>query len=366
MRRSAALGRTLLAALFRSGRAAGYIGLTPSYSTHNLGDSAMLGIFERELAPVRLFPSMKYRRVERRAWKAACRRSFSACILGGGTLLFWRHFYDYLSEALDAGVPCYVLGTGVNSPEFWRKHSPAFLFSPERSVEALRACRFVGVRGPLSQRILREAGLEGAEVVGDPCLLLARREPAGITSGPPALGVNWGTGRGSVWGGDERKPAAELARAARILVEKGWRLRIYCVWPDDRRAVEEFTAMLPDDSFSRADYYLRAEAFMDDVARCSAFVGLKLHATALALGAGVPSVMLGYRPKCLDFMDSVGLGEHIVRLDQLRAGDLAARVRALRERGGEQHEVFTTNAGKLGTAFRDALASVKREVCRDD
>ena len=122
--RAMALGRTALASFLGRGTAAGYMGYVGGYSTRNVGDSAMLPIFSRELAPVRLFPSMLYRKVEHRVWGMACRRTFSGAILGGGTLVFSDHLYEYLARALDAGIPCYVLGTGVRNPEFWRQHRP--------------------------------------------------------------------------------------------------------------------------------------------------------------------------------------------------------------------------------------------------
>ncbi len=362
LRRSALLGRNLLAALRGGKRGVGYIGLVPDVGIHNLGDAIMLSVFEREMAPARLYPSMLYRSIEHRVWRAACRRTFSACILGGGTLLFWRHFYDYLSEALDAGVPCYVLGTGVNSPEFWREYDPAFLFSPERSVEALRACRFVGVRGPLSQRILQEAGLEGAEVVGDPALLLAGDGPPPAPAEERVLGVNIGTSWDNVWGGDEERPMAEVAAAANALATEGWSVRFYCVWPEDRPAVEKVRARVSAGNVSVAEHYLSAEDFMADVGRCSAFVGMKLHATALALCAGVPSLMIDYRPKCLDFMASLGLEDLTIRLDEIEATPLARMLSSLPERRVEIHERYWPRLLAMKTALRERLAMVKGEL----
>jgi polysaccharide pyruvyl transferase WcaK-like protein len=45
----------------------------------------------------------------------------------------------------------------------------------------------------------------------------------------------------------------------------------------------------------------------------SAFIGMKLHSVILAMCAHVPSIMLEYRPKALDFMASVGLEQFNVR-----------------------------------------------------
>ena len=56
LRRARVLGRTALASILGRRSAAGYIGWVREYSTDNLGDSAMLPVFARELAPIRLFP----------------------------------------------------------------------------------------------------------------------------------------------------------------------------------------------------------------------------------------------------------------------------------------------------------------------
>lgn len=390
MRRGLVLTSTLWTALRRDRGTAGYLGLVPRYNSHNLGDALMMPLFARELAPVRLYHMMQFRPVEHRAWRLACRRAFSACILGGGTLVFWRPFLDYLSIALDAGVPCFVLGTGVLDPEFWGEHGPALIASRDQWIQALKACRFVGVRGEASRRILADLGVEGVEVVGDPCLLLAssvgpvpgtgageescttplacsRRvctvppppENSHSATAPPVLGLNWGTSGNKVWGGDERRPMEELARAAGLLVQQGWRLRVYCVWPNDREAVKAFCALLPAGSWTRAEHFLSAEEFMGDVAGCTAFAGMKLHSTALALCAGVPSVMLEYRPKGREFMASVGLEDLSVRLDALDGRALADMLGALARGWAGRRAGFLAKAAELTARLRRGMAMVR-------
>ena len=43
--------------------------------------------------------------------------------------------------------------------------------------------------------------------------------------------------------------------------------------------------------------------------------------------------MIEYRPKCRDFMDSVGLEEYVVRTDKMSVDVLKDRMTALLERG---------------------------------
>jgi len=49
------------------------------------------------------------------------------------------------------------------------------------------------------------------------------------------------------------------------------------------------------------------------------FIGLKLHSVILATCAFVPSIMLEYQPKCLDYMLSINQRENCYRTDKLYA-----------------------------------------------
>ena len=49
---------------------------------------------------------------------------------------------------------------------------------------------------------------------------------------------------------------------------------------------------------------------------------MKLHSVVLANCSYVPSVMLEYRPKCSDYMSSVGQEKYNIRTDQFRAKDV--------------------------------------------
>jgi len=323
----------------------------------------MLPIFARELAPLRLHHSMMYRPIEHSVWKWACRRAFRACILGGGTLVFWQAFLDYFRVALDAGVPCYVLGTGVLDPDFWDRRQPEFVAGRSQWKDALNSCRFVGVRGEASRQTLSELGVRNVSVVGDPSLLLAG---SGLSRTcvhtPPVLGLNWGTAYGVLWGDDEVEPRRALATAATHLANNGWRLRIYCVWPNDRKAVDDFTALLPARSWSLAEHYLCARDFIRDVSGCTVFAGMKLHSTALALCANVPSIMLAYRPKCEEFMRSVGLEELCVRVDTLSGKALASTLLETAERWPALRSTFMTATDALQGSLRSAMAMVTEQA----
>lgn len=331
----------------------GYIGLA---GWRNLGDEAMFAALRGALMPSRLFPIMGPRSIERRAWSLACRRAFTGCVLGGGTMIFSENAYEYLARALDAGLPCWALGTGVRNPAFWTQYGPDRLFSPDKWVQALKACRFVGVRGPLSTRYLEEAGLPGVEAVGDPVLLLA--DPALSAPGRGrVLGVNWGGSGGFVWGRDEEKPRRELAESIRTLVAQGWQVRLFCVWSGDCSAVRRLQAELGLPPSAVTHEHTSPERYMRATAGCSVFVGMKLHAVALAILAGVPSIMIEYRPKCRDFMASLGLEAACVRVDEFEAERLAGEVN--RKHGSV---VDRARQMKLQGRLRSAAEGIRAEV----
>jgi polysaccharide pyruvyl transferase WcaK-like protein len=54
---------------------------------------------------------------------------------------------------------------------------------------------------------------------------------------------------------------------------------------------------------------------------------MKLHATVLATCALTPSIMLEYRPKCRDYMQSIGQDRFTFKTDSLRAGEIWEIVR---------------------------------------
>ena len=54
----------------------------------------------------------------------------------------------------------------------------------------------------------------------------------------------------------------------------------------------------------------------------STFVGMKLHAVALATCAYVPSIMLEYQPKCRDYMQAIGQDTATIRTDCFKAEEV--------------------------------------------
>jgi len=283
----------------------------------NLGDEALLAA-ARELIPSRRPVLPVSRRVRPDLLRLLPRPR--TALLAGGTLIngapAWLELFGRCQTRCDDSL---IFGSGVQDTRFAQGRADV----QDRRQEwlpVLRRCRYVGVRGPMSAELLAAAGYEDAEILGDPVLVFA--DPSLARSAEEAargvLGLNLGQAGGLQWG-DEEEVCEQMTELARLARQQGWKVVWYVVWTGDRditRAAAEASGTADD----IREYTLDHEAFMQDVARCDTFVGIKLHAVVLACCALVPSLMIEYRPKCRDFMTSIGRQDASVRADEFVAG----------------------------------------------
>jgi polysaccharide pyruvyl transferase WcaK-like protein len=277
----------------------------------NLGDEALWYAYEK------LFPSHKLVHFDGgKLSGAVCRLPrLAGGLLGGGTLIAQKR--DWLTLATQfaaSGQPLFIFGTGVEEPSFWPGDTTVQDWLP-----LLAKCRFIGVRGPISAQMLAAAGVKNVEVVGDPVIAYALDEVSREVE-TNSIGLNIGTSDGRIWG-DEKRVASEVASLARRAKSAGWNVHWYVVWPKDL----EMTQQVAKESGTSAHIhtiYTDADEYMRSVRRLGAFVGMKLHATVLATCALTPSLMLEYRPKCRDYMQSVEQDEFTFRTESFTADQL--------------------------------------------
>jgi hypothetical protein len=293
----------------------------------NLGDELLY------TAMTRLFPRCSFfeSRGERyETLLAKVYRPFTASVLAGGTLI--NRSIRYLRTAGDAfplSPASFVFGSGVAHPGFWKGRADGkqpWVDTRSQWVELLRRCAYVGVRGPDSAAHLAEAGLEGVEVIGDPVLALATDGPRGDVR-ERSIGLNLGTAGGQMLG-DEAAVIAQFVALARRAGIEGWTVEWFVVWPADlpivRQAAEESGT-----GEVIHELYTDHERFLELGGRMAVFVGMKLHAVALATCAQVPSAMVEYRPKCRDYMRSIDQEHLTIRPDDFRADEAWERVREI-------------------------------------
>lgn len=292
--------------------AASYVGWTGHL---NLGDEILLEAARECFAPTRIVSDPLISSALFKQLADSSRHRIA--ILGGGTLIgnhppFMR--FKSVLEKADHGV---VFGTGV-SEYVTSGPIPAWL---ERWGELLRPLSYVGVRGPDSAATLARVGVR-AQVLGDPVCWFS--QPEGFWSPRHSvLGLNVGQAQGAMHGSEAavHRAFSDYARAVR---QKGWAVEFFCVWPDDLEVTRKVAA---DAGFNEPIihcHYQGARAYLDRIKSLKLFVGIKLHAVALAMCANVPSLMVEYRPKCLEFMNTMGMGRFVRRSDQMDLDDLMA------------------------------------------
>jgi len=234
-------------------------------------------------------------------------------LLGGGTLIGQKQLWlDITQEYQKQRHSLVVFGTGVEDATFWPGDPPLEAWRP-----ILKKCSFLGVRGPISARLLETIGCQDVHIVGDPVLVYAHDTPRPDIS-PDCLGLNIGTADGRLFGGSELRVASEMAKIATTAKRNGWSVEWFVVWPKDL----ELTRRVANETGTAErihEVYTDRDRFMQLVGRLGAFVGMKLHATLLATCALVPSIMIEYRPKCRDFMASIDQEHATIRSDEFRA-----------------------------------------------
>jgi polysaccharide pyruvyl transferase WcaK-like protein len=292
----------------------------------NLGDEALLPAVQT------LFPQLAlFHFVGGRIARTALRSmpGLKCGILAGGTVIGLKGVCLEIAQEFLAHKKSMVLfGTGVEDPEFW----PG-IYDFEAWKPVLDRCTFLGVRGPISAEALRRLGYSNVRVVGDPVLAFARSE-INRNPVPRSLGLNLGTADGRVFGGNEACIAGEMVKLAQKARREGWTVEWFVVWPKDlpptlQAAAESQTGAIVHTLYH--DY----EEFIERARRLSTFVGMKLHATVLATCALTPSLMVEYRPKCRDYMQSIGQDAATIRADQFRAEPAWEIVRNWNERREE-------------------------------
>lgn len=285
----------------------GYIGWL---NKSNLGDEVLFQAF-KVLFPSILFLPFKTSKKIDQFEKLTGSRIFANVFLGGGTLIN-SAYYDDFRSAQEKGIKTIVFGAGVKSPDFWQKYEQS-QEGLNNWIELLQRCSFVGVRGPLSQELLKNAGFSKSQIVGDPVFSLADKMHQ-QSPGKKIIGINVGFTHGKMWG-EHADFLKKMVKLINHLVKDGWTVKLLSVYEKDDEVINQLLKSIqkPLSHFSIYDNIQEARKFFSG---CDIFVGEKLHSVALGICSGVPSVMLEYQPKCRDFMMSMDLERYNYRTDQ--------------------------------------------------
>ena len=189
-------------------------------------------------------------------------------------------------------------------------------------------CSFIGVRGPLSAQLLSDVHFCNIEIVGDPALVFASQDYGQSDCYVQnSIGINVGWDRAKQWG-SESQIISEMAKLATLAREADWGVHWFVICPSDF-AITTKIAEASKTTDSIHQVYEDPIQYIDFVKHCSVFVGTRLHSAVLTSCAYVPTVMLEYRPKCRDFMQSIGQEQNIIKTDDLQSEHIWELVRHL-------------------------------------
>lgn len=272
----------------------------------NYGDRWMYHILETRL------PELTFTHPENTQdlWNRALPRGhFDLTLVGGGTLINQQpQLYQDVLCSLYADIPCVCFGTGVGNEDRWGDHLAAW-------VELLSHFQFVGVRGPHSHRRLALAGLAGHHIVGDPCLL-----------DTPSFGPDVGMEEKirlwvdvSYGAQEDAESTAFRFRLLKCLEDlEGSEvvdLTFFTTWEIYRPWIERQLSSC----LSRPHQIVTLnESSRRALSKGDLCIAYRLHASAAALMAGVPTIIINYEEKCTDFALFLGLDKWV--LEPNRAG----------------------------------------------
>jgi hypothetical protein len=300
----------------------------------NLGDVLLNDAVEALLTGLTVQTCARTGKAETLESLIGLRRVFGYCVLGGGTLILaprgigWLEDVEYVSERTS---PLCTLGTGVLDPVFYQEQhtlSPKWPLIDAECVDTwskyLRQFRFVSVRGLESQRILREFGFTDVEVTGDPALFFARTE---FEDRAPCRRIGFNLSNvGPFWQRSLEPTIRTLTKAVQRLERDGWTITLMPTQPQEEPLAHEIAREIGSSRVSVFRQYLTPKRYFDVLAAQDLFVGVKLHSVIAACCVHTPAIMIGYQPKCTDFMRTMGLERYLIRTDALQLDKLMALI----------------------------------------
>ena len=324
----------------------------------NLGDEAMYVGFQRMFPQFQFITTndalplelMLHRHLIKR------RRLYDVVFLGGGTLINGRRYLEALKREQVRHNDLIVFGTGVRDPAFWQQYYPQeYAGDMAKWVAVLERAAFVGVRGPQSANILAAHGLTQVQVIGDPALSLCRPWPADAPRNK-TVAINLGCS-GPMWGRQETLIEV-VGRLSRQLIESGWQVEFLPMHGSDLQLGRELIRTFNLPQLSLWSEFQNIDKTLDRIGSYDLVIGQRLHAAVLACGLGVPAISLAYRPKCDDFMESIGRQNFALRTDQAQVDPILALIDDITANYAEHCQQTTAACDRLRQLQRQAVTQV--------
>jgi polysaccharide pyruvyl transferase WcaK-like protein len=248
-----------------------------------------------------------------------------------------------------------TIGTGVEDPDWSSQHTLTDSDEIKHWGVFLRT-RFdrVTVRGPRSAATLHELGID-APVVGDPALLLAPSQPCeAVREGDVVINVG---ASGPIWG-TQSQVNSHVRDLARELIRRGFQIRFLIMWERDRNLAESLAIELPTNA-TRLVAPRTPSDLMRELSSAHVVIGQRLHSVVLAAAAHTPSISLAYRPKCLDFQESINRTRFALRTDQLDTASLVDLTLEVTDNRDAESQTLQHSVTRLRTALNTEIAECR-------
>jgi glycosyltransferase involved in cell wall biosynthesis len=264
-------------------------------------------------------------------------------MLGGGTLIN-RGYLKRLRPLDSPSRERIVFGTGVANPSYWGDPTEPL----DEWIAFLESCAYVGVRGPISARLLDEWGMRRQiRVIGDPALSLTPSSDVSRVDGRVVVCPAWS--RGLLWGDSDADVFTAFAGTVTNLRQRGHEVWALSAFPSDDRFI---IGMMRDAGAPDLPYLAAHDDPMSALyllASADLVIAERLHAAVLAAAAGTVPVMVEYRPKIRDFAESIDLTDLVITTDGLTGGALTE----LSEEAYRSRQTHHEQMMSAVTTFRD-------------
>ena len=278
-----------------------YIG---GHGHNNYGDDVMFNILEQylrgqgyQLITIHSFGIEK----TLRHFKLSGPSFFKKIILGGGTLINDMWYYK-VESLLKLNVPIVALGTGVGSCGLEQNKQIDFL----KWKTALNVFEEVNVRGEISQKRLLSIDVK-SNVVGDLALLNGKIEVSKASRKKIVLNLMNIKEYNSFW--------ESLIPKLKSLINEGWEIVPLVLNPIDKDYTKEYFEKL--DVHGDFSLVKNEEEFLNIINEASFSICVRLHGAVLTTIENIPTILFGYRDKCLDYMGSIGQKRFYINLDNI-------------------------------------------------
>jgi polysaccharide pyruvyl transferase WcaK-like protein len=119
-----------------------------------------------------------------------------------------------------------------------------------------------------------------------------------------------------LFGRNERKVRRAFREFIEYLLEKRYNVVVFPVLPEEITVQWEIIKGIRSERLVRLNNIMSLQQVLRLMRDCDILVGQKLHTSVLATCVGTPFVSVAYRPKCIEYAESVDCLDCVVRTDE--------------------------------------------------